>query len=125
MTQVNPALTPEQWAVKHYNLKDFDSDIQVFPPDPVMGRVEETLSVGGCCYDYSYHHSYHHDAARHALAALALVGQPFGFTWDDVDALHRVVQSSVGDWTPNNSELRALDIADRIAALLPPREAKP
>lgn len=49
---------------------------------------------------------------RHAFAARALHGQPFGFTWEDVDTLR--------ESPPDESLLDA--IADRVAALLPPRE---
>jgi hypothetical protein len=55
------------------------------------------------------------DLTQHALAAACLHGQPFGFTWDDVDLLREA--STLAQWrafTP---------IADRIAALLPPRES--
>jgi hypothetical protein len=53
---------------------------------------------------------------RHALAALALYGQPFGFTWDDVDRIRMAAMYYPGEMA------RALDgIGDRIAALLPPR----
>lgn len=66
------------------------------------------------------------DAARHAQAALALLDRPFGFTWEDVD---RCVELAVRD-----EEVAALqwvrqyrsgwrDLAERIAALLPPRMA--
>ena len=59
---------------------------------------------------------------RHALAALALHGQPFGFTWDDVDDLREIAPGfhHRGD---GQVERALLDLADRIAALLPPREA--
>lgn len=59
---------------------------------------------------------------RHALAALALHGQPFGFTRDDVDEL-RVVQSwcsSQGDIDSPYMETWVRMLADRIEALLPP-----
>ena len=46
---------------------------------------------------------------RHQLAAIALHGQPFGFAWDDVDRLRATNDSALGS------------LADRIAALLPPR----
>ena len=58
-------------------------------------------------------------AARHATAAVALHGQPFGFTWEDVATLQesRCFYASGG----------SLDLIDRmeslearIAALLPP-----
>ena len=54
---------------------------------------------------------------RHALAALCLHKQPFGFTSDDVVALQDLAAFVV-----NDSEYRkqALSLAARIAALLPP-----
>jgi hypothetical protein len=71
--------------------------------------------------------------ARHALAALALHGQPYGFTWEDVDRLREAVNdidfSHIEDmeqrrlFEMDTRMLRAwmLDLADRIADLLPPR----
>lgn len=62
---------------------------------------------------------------RHALAALALHGQPFGFTWGDVDW----IRAAAGQLLDEFDRLRADHatglnaIADRIAALLPPRES--
>jgi hypothetical protein len=57
---------------------------------------------------------------RHQLAAIALYGQPFGFTWEDVDLL-RDYGSYFDDGAERNiDELHSL--AARIAALLPPRE---
>lgn len=68
--------------------------------------------------------------ARPALAALALHGQPSGFTPDDVRALRQLADgletrsSTAGAVSPEaSSRLRAL--ADRIAALLPPPDAPP
>jgi hypothetical protein len=51
----------------------------------------------------------------HAVAALCLHGQPFGFTWDDVAMLRE--EGSVG-YPETGRKLR--DLADRIEALLPP-----
>lgn len=60
----------------------------------------------------------------HALAALCLHGQPYGFTWEDVDILRR--EAGFADDEHRNgfhpeTEARLLSLADRIAALLPPR----
>jgi hypothetical protein len=59
---------------------------------------------------------------RHAIAALALHGQPFGFTWEDVDWLR-----AMADWAEEygvaaDGPAWVNALADRIAALLPPRE---
>jgi hypothetical protein len=77
---------------------------------------------------------------RQALAALALHSQPFGFTWEDVDALRAVAHglaefvryygtgSGILDADTERavreavaSGLWLVPVADRIAALLPPR----
>lgn len=62
---------------------------------------------------------------RQAFAALALLGQPFGFTWEDVDLLRFIADKqhalgvSVSGLHPFE---QVAALADRIAALLPPRE---
>lgn len=50
---------------------------------------------------------------RHALAALALHGRPFGFTREDVTLLREAADVSA-------SARALLNLTDRIAALLPP-----
>lgn len=57
-------------------------------------------------------------SGRHALAALALHGQPFGFTREDVAALWFVIQEREGLVGAPQHTLRSL--AERIEALLPP-----
>lgn len=52
---------------------------------------------------------------RHALAAFALYGQPFGFTREDVEALRAEAYARHDD-----DGKRLASLADRIAALLPP-----
>jgi len=62
---------------------------------------------------------------RHGTAALALYGQPFGFTWEDVDALRRVAGLSGHGVRCAEDEAAvslALAAATKLAALLPPRE---
>jgi hypothetical protein len=58
---------------------------------------------------------------RRGLAALALHGEPLGFTWHDVDFIRAAVLAddmhSPDDW------FILQRLADRIAALLPPRSA--
>lgn len=53
------------------------------------------------------------------FAAKVLHGQPFGFTWEDVDLLRNIDPHDVV--TPTLDAMHAL--GDRIAALLPPRES--
>jgi len=69
-------------------------------------------------------------ADRHGLAALALHGQPFGFTREDVASLEREANelkawASAADTDTEGTEMIGrcfilLGIAARIAALLPP-----
>lgn len=80
---------------------------------------------------------------RHGLAALCLCGQPFGFTREDVEAIEAEAQGLLRAalWCPegysvdnpidamSNAEFRAKaarlqSLASRIAALLPPEDAK-
>jgi hypothetical protein len=72
-----------------------------------------------------------YDNELHAVAALALLRQPFGFTWVDVDDELTVAERYESDAGYTNTAVvtlamrlarRARDRADRIAALLPPRD---
>lgn len=60
------------------------------------------------------------DVSRHALAALALYEQPFGFTQADVEVLFRVFHYLRSKGLEADAEDIAA-IADRIRALLPPQ----
>ncbi|HET7234518.1 MAG TPA: hypothetical protein VFJ16_31185 [Longimicrobium sp.] len=65
--------------------------------------------------------------AAHALAALALHGQPIGFTWADVDAVEEVTSVYASEYEGFGGEHqltweRARSAVRRIAALLPPRD---
>lgn len=67
-----------------------------------------------------------HDNA-HGAAALALHGQPYGFTWDDYYALldnaHEIEHDHGGDFMPPERR-QQVDTLRWIAALLPPREGQ-
>lgn len=109
--ELRPALTPEEW-VSWADLRH-------------VTREQGMRTDGGprleVHFDPNSVYAFRGDD-RLALAALALYGQPFGFTWDDVDAVQeaaRVVEDSSPD-APMIDELDAL--AARIAALLPPRQ---
>ncbi|HEX8360541.1 MAG TPA: hypothetical protein VF613_10550, partial [Longimicrobium sp.] len=56
--------------------------------------------------------------AAQALAALAIHGQPGGFTWADVDLLRRTARAAT-DGTGTDAE-HFRSIINRIAALMPP-----
>lgn len=66
-------------------------------------------------------------AQRHAVAALCLYGQPFGFTRDDLDAFW-AAYSAFCD-SQNNDDTGRMDrlhsLGCRIEALLPPSPPEP
>lgn len=111
--KIEPALTPEEW-----ERVPIAPPVSLFPPgvcdliDVQMGGV-----AGG--------EEIKRDLGAHALAALALHGQPFGFTWEDVDVLRRVSHAydlAIGRGVFDEITARHSSVADRIASLLPPRE---
>lgn len=107
MSAIRPALSAEEWAVRSLSLLDpcaVRDGVAIFGAHATEVRHKMTgASV-----------VLHTPEQRHAVAAHVLHGQPFGFTWDMVDDLRAYAADH--DDTP-----RLLRIADRIAALLPPR----
>lgn len=103
MSAIKPALTAEEWAVETM--------------DGLGTRLTWAAKEAGV----------NDEVSRHALAALALYGQPFGFTHEDVELLHRGGEAIVslaaegyGDQREANAASdRMGQLADRIAALLP------
>lgn len=65
----------------------------------------------------------HYTRRLHALGAIALIGQPFGFTWDDYDRLDMLaVEADLGHERTDPALVAwYVGMRDRIAALLPPR----
>ncbi len=134
---VQPALTNEQWAERDYRprARDIDAWDREKPErraadDSIQYVAKIGISYDGCVTLMSRAHEWVSvpPPARHALAALALDGQPFGFTHDDVDQLHRAADAlsaaagSTHERTvPRPSAEVLLGLARRIAGLLPPR----
>lgn len=122
---IAPALTPEEWAQKHLRLQadSYDSD-----------RNAAVEIKAGPNYLHLTDHENPRWAVidqpkeRHALAALALHGQSFGFTREDVATLRLAAEASR---VPNGREADSMSqrrnrlrlIAARIEALLPPETA--
>lgn len=100
---VRPALTPGEWAelaIKRAHVKVHGDG------DPLWIRSAEPYETDVWVYGDE----------RHALAALALHGQPFGFTREDVIRVLRVAN----DMVPGTDEQRDwVSLARRLAALLP------
>ena len=93
MSEIKPALTPEQWATV--------TEFPQYRSENVEQLVfEDNLDGAG---------------------ALALLGY---FAWDDVDALRYAFsfKRSANEATHLRKMARARSLADRLAALLPPRE---
>lgn len=122
MSEIKPALTPEEWAKEE--VQRFTRAAGRFDAGLTSdGRLE--LAVGWEETGDDAYRVYHPIDDRHALAALALHGQPFGFDWEDVDALRNAsaaVSSYAIDDDQWSSSGRLDRLADRIAALLPPRK---
>ena len=100
MSAIEPALTPEEW--------------QEELASPTLGQRIESAAGGASLDGFA-------GPLRHALAALALQGQPYGFTREDADGLRALAESllrNLGDKVP---VAPLLSLADRIEALLPPR----
>ena len=96
--RISPALTPEEWASL-----SFERDDDPSPREPSV--------------------------SRHGVAALALYGQPFGFTRQDVAFLqslaawhHTQTYGKATGWRQSvlSEVVELRNLADRIAALLPP-----
>lgn len=119
----HPALTAAQWTqrtVQYFDHPDAELPAVAIELDDQHLRGVGTLTIEG--YGRSDQAFAFKAPERHALAALCLYGQEFGFTQADVDLLTFVARD---EWNGDEMEIgRALlSIANRIAALLPPRVA--
>ncbi len=86
MSEIQPALTPEEWAAT----------------EEIKAKMIDRLG------------------SAHALAALALYGQPFGFTLDDLRELDFLIEAIVREWQEGDESAFLRSIKSRIEALLPP-----
>lgn len=110
----DPALTPEEWSWPHA--------VSIGGDSPKMGVVASAAIDETGTMRISWHpqitSSFPCDPdQRHRLAALALHGQWFGFTWADVDSLEALAD----DYGPGHMKEWVRDLACRIESLLPPR----
>lgn len=99
MSEIKPALTPEEWA-----------DKSAVRPWGIFDNVIDEASFRDLGPE-----------GKHAAAALCLHGQPYGFTWEDVVLLMAEVSTLTG-YIDEEEDAHWRSLADRIAALLPPRE---
>lgn len=127
---VTPALTPEQWAStpKVY----FREPTSRYPNGPIDEAtsygVELVAKNGLAVWDDSWGLTVG-ATERHALAALALHGQPFGFTHEMLDGLKALADLSCTCGVVTSEDSDRWDVAmvqvplliERIKALLPPK----
>lgn len=123
---IQPALTPEEWAA-------FTLPVDEWPKDgsEVMGASNDFLRDRSG--DVIVTTDWDVPKNPHGLAAALLYGQPFGFTWADVDRCRTIAATLQAEFDDPDAEryddgalydeiLNWQSQADRIAALLPPRD---
>ena len=121
-TEIRPALRPEQWAGSP-RVVFKESKVKYRDPHGVDLEPNGTLTV----FDDSWAVSVLPED-RHALAAVSLYGQPFGFTHEDVEWMRGLVRSAAGalrvsgGYWPECDAEQAASLIARIAALLPPEQ---
>lgn len=116
MSEIKPALTPEEWKQAHETPEGlYVQAVPVYLFTPIDEDGEPIR-------EHSERLSRIKHERRHEIAALCLLEQPFGFTWED-EQLLRVVMEHVQHEEWGESWVDDLtDLADRIEALLPPRD---
>lgn len=124
-TETQPALTPEEWAKKEAHRPSLfgDTPAELYLTDDGAGVGIMDLDGGA-----STGSAVSRAGGGHALAALALYDQPFGFTRQDADDLSEVAfvletpADSHGSGGEDNSDYADTirRIAAKIVALLPP-----
>ena len=122
-----PALTPEQWQARDYRqlAKELDDWAKQTAPSQADDATEYVAKLGLDSAGSVVVMNRAHDQvrvpppARFALAALALVDRPFGFTHADVAQVRRAAE------TVDDTKLAAAlgGLGDRLEALLPPAAA--
>lgn len=120
----SPALTREQWDARDYRqaARELDQWRKDKPErqsaDPTEYVAKLGLSQDGCVIVMNRAHDrvLVPPPARPALAAFALAEQPFGFTQEDVAAVHRATEMAQEVGTART--LR--DLEARLQALVPP-----
>lgn len=126
--EIRPALTPEEWTPPRVEkivdtptkpgYVDHRSWVELQRTGPTLRDV--TLEPGERTR-VVIHGNGVDPEIRHATAALCLYGQPFGFTQEDVDFLRQQASGAEASDSRGADVGAFTDLADRIAALLPPK----
>lgn len=114
---VRPALTPEEWAACEHQRSE--GQPATFRATGGAGVTFLDVEIDGSLELQVWGED------RHAVAALALFHEPYGFTWADVDAMEAVYGHIISDMRPGfpaEQVERCYYLMARIVALLPPRE---
>jgi hypothetical protein len=125
--EVPPALTPEQWEARDYrqSARELDSWAKTQGGAAQDDATEYVAKLGLSGTGSVIAMNRAHDGvlipppARAALAALALVEQPFGFTPADVRAVLEAAERAEGE----EAAAALRNLGQRIQALLPPASA--
>ena len=130
--EIRPALTAEEWERTNPYRRAGRQQGATAGADPIPdGRLIDLCHDPEILSALLEGMGKEHSEKLHALAALCLHGQPFGFTWEDVDALRNwadAEEESRADGAMSSSGVGpgvARSIANRIASLLPPQKDTP
>lgn len=96
---IKQALTPEEWA-RWFAIEADNDLIDEESSHSPLSQAYNAAEIGN----------------EHAVAAIMLLGQPFGFTREDVAVLREIVEVSQFPFEART----CASLADRIEALLPP-----
>lgn len=118
LPEIPNALTPEEWVVGYYDSRELEIRVKT-PGLDGSKRLHVNVRawpLGGTMGD---------PRDLHALAALCLHGQPFGFTHEECDELRRAITFGEEAWCDSvilNEQSVAVfrSILAKVAALLPP-----
>lgn len=121
---IPPALTPKEWQERSVDIScglvwANLADRHAFDGEPEANNEPPPRLV----IDWNSANYQQVVGRRHALAALCLHGQAFGFTHEDVEDLRWFGSAFMVPGT--GASRRALNLAARIAALLPPPPETP
>ena len=124
MSGLKPALTPEEWASREFT----DENNHMWDETDVTKSSDGMVALRGRDDYYSPGFTAYLERT-HALAALCLHEQPFGFTRKDVRFLDDLSPHELGcaldgdrpcDCDAVTHQRHITDLANRIDALLPP-----